>query len=163
MTLLDIMAQANYPKVYKIKGGVGKAFEKFYDENIYDYEFCEASLPNGPEAKERLKWLVNGEIIYKLRCDLLHNGSNKQLKKKLMYKYGVESEDILHYELINPLATTLGKTTDDSNNLLGIKVRINVPNLIRNIVSVAKVQIEIIPEKYDSNPFFTEYDISQLL
>lgn len=65
LVIPDICAKYDYPEIYKQKGGNGKAYAKWYDENIGNSDV-------DPITKIGL---LNGKGCWKLRCDFLHSGS----------------------------------------------------------------------------------------
>ena len=65
LVIPDICAQYDYPEIYKQKGGNGRAYAKWYDENIGNYDI-NPIMGIG---------LINGKSCWKLRCEFLHTGS----------------------------------------------------------------------------------------
>ena len=75
LTLPDICGKAAYPNENKNR----KRYVSWYEEEIGKYE-------KNPDDKENMPYL-SGEVIYNLRCSLLHEGNpnmnNDSLKKDL--------------------------------------------------------------------------------
>lgn len=63
LTLPDMCGKAKYPA-----DGVGKRYIKWYDEYIGQYE--KPSTPYGDDMP-----YLSGEVVYSLRCGLLHAGN----------------------------------------------------------------------------------------
>lgn len=63
LVIPDICAQYDYPEIYKDSNG--KAYAKWYDENIGNYDI-DPTTGIG---------LINGRSCWKLRCEFLHSGS----------------------------------------------------------------------------------------
>ena len=79
LSLPDVCAKYKYPQEYKKSNG--KAYAKWYNEYVYKYELVDLSKFNLNEQQFREakyfqdKTTLTGEYCWKLRCDLLHNGS----------------------------------------------------------------------------------------
>lgn len=65
LVIPDVCAQYDYPELYKQRGGNGKAYAKWYDENIGNYDINPTTGIG----------LFNGKSCWKLRCEFLHSGS----------------------------------------------------------------------------------------
>lgn len=63
LVIPDVCAQYDYPEIYK--DGNGKAYAKWYDENIGNYDI-DPTTGIG---------LIDGRSCWKLRCEFLHSGS----------------------------------------------------------------------------------------
>lgn len=80
LALPDICGKIAYPKITG-EGAVGKRYTKWYNEHIYE---CE------PKYEIENLGRFDGWAVYKLRCNLLHDGSSdieeymkKSVKKSL--------------------------------------------------------------------------------
>ena len=67
LTLPDICGKAKYPKA-----GVRKRYIEWYDEYVGRYEKCPK---NEADADEEEMPYLSGEVVYSLRCSLLHQGN----------------------------------------------------------------------------------------
>lgn len=65
LVIPDVCAQYDYPELYKQRGSNGKAYAKWYDENIGNYDINPTTGIG----------LFNGKSCWKLRCEFLHSGS----------------------------------------------------------------------------------------
>lgn len=71
LVIPDICAEYDYPEIYNKKAeyngrkGQGAAYSKWYDENIGNYDIDPLTGMG----------LLDGRSCWKLRCELLHNGS----------------------------------------------------------------------------------------
>ena len=73
LTLPDICAKAQYPGIRNNK----EVYTKWFDENIGQYEKCPCD-----HCKESPMPYLSGEVIYSLRCNMLHQGTpNVDLKQ----------------------------------------------------------------------------------
>ena len=70
LTLPDICGKAEYPNLR-----TGERYKKWYDENVGVTE----NLPKCTEDEPEMPYL-SGEVVYSLRCSLLHEG-NPNLQK----------------------------------------------------------------------------------
>ncbi|WP_223806010.1 hypothetical protein [Ornithinibacillus gellani] len=68
LILPDICAKIEYPELIGGKYN-RKRYERWYNEFIYPYELC--PIENNPYKE----WVMDGFAVYKLRCNLLHDGS----------------------------------------------------------------------------------------
>lgn len=83
LTIPDICGKIAYPKITG-EGAVGKRYAKWYNEYVYKYESTK-------ELKRELEKLgrFDGWAVYRLRCNLLHDGSSdieeymKKQKRKM--------------------------------------------------------------------------------
>lgn len=84
LTIPDICAQYEYPDIYNKKEeyngrkGQGAAYAKWYDEYIGKYEIPNHTKNEKKRYKEFYELDINTKIsgfhLWKLRCELLHNG-----------------------------------------------------------------------------------------
>ena len=63
LVIPDICAKYDYPEIYKNSNG--KAYAKWYDENIGNYDIDPMTGVG----------LIDGKSCWKLRCEFLHSGS----------------------------------------------------------------------------------------
>lgn len=75
LALPDICGRAEYPE---LASSSKKRYIKWYDENIGEYEIP----PKQSETDEDMPHL-SGEIVYQLRCSLLHQGAPNIDKEKI--------------------------------------------------------------------------------
>lgn len=65
LVIPDICAKYDYPEIYNQKGGNGKAYAKWYDKNIGNYDIDHLTGIG----------FLDGRSCWKLRCEFLHSGS----------------------------------------------------------------------------------------
>lgn len=88
LTLPDICGKAEYPNL-----GTTKRYKLWYDEYIGKYEKAPTLV-----GETEMPYL-NGEIIYNLRCSLLHEG-NANIDKEKYKKKNKEKCPIDHFLLV---------------------------------------------------------------
>src|SRR5699024_7312263 len=143
LILPDICGKFLYPEITG-RGSVGKRYEKWYDEYIYKYE-------NPKEYSEEDKTdLLDGHIIYKLRCKLMHEGS-LDIDENLRRKYNLNENQYLHFIITNSEVDSYLKLShNDETSEANLEIRLSVVNLCEKICAVAeniykenKVNLEI--------------------
>ncbi|MBP1044403.1 hypothetical protein I6N95_25675 [Vagococcus sp. BWB3-3] len=87
LAIPDICCQIEYGK----SRSSGKDYEKWYDENIFEYEYPNRSEDEKSNGFRKMNQL-DGQIIYLIRCKLFHEGSKNhaEVEKALIEKYEAE-------------------------------------------------------------------------
>ena len=103
-----------------------------------------------PKVCDSTKRIINGEIIYKLRCAYLHSGedraSNGEIKKQLCGKedkgYTVSFNLILTLDMEGIMCNT-----DSEESLRQYEIYINIRKLCKNLCEATRTYLEHIEEK----------------
>lgn len=69
LILPDIGGQICFPELYAQIGGIGKAYAKWYDSEVFKYTYPKSDITNYPVN------LMTGSVIYQMRCKTLHEGN----------------------------------------------------------------------------------------
>ncbi|MEI3893157.1 MULTISPECIES: hypothetical protein [Bacillus] len=130
LTLPDICGKIAYPEETG-KGAVGRRYAKWYDEHIYEHE-------SKPELKQKIEELgkFDGWAVYKLRCNLLHDGSSdieEYMKKQNRQKKSIN----FVFELTDSI-TSYSKSYEDNEDDCSIKIRIGIIDFCHKMCSAAE-------------------------
>lgn len=130
LVIPDICSKIAYPKESRI----WKRYSDWYDEYIYKYE--------NPKSEKELAIMQNeidGKMIYKLRCALLHEGSFDIESDFREYKE-IKSNQAIKFMLTNSEVDAHLKfyEGDKSQNDPHIEVRLSVVNLCKKICAVGE-------------------------
>ncbi|PEX91821.1 hypothetical protein [Bacillus cereus] len=118
LTLPDICGKIAYPEIK----GVGKRYAQWYNEYIHKFE-----NPDGMEDVDRF----DGEAVYKLHCNFLHDGSSY-----MKGKYNqTESKDFV-FELTDTM-TFYSKSWENNEDDCSIRIEIGVIDFCRKMCLVA--------------------------
>lgn len=128
LVLPDICGKIEYPKI----GENGKRYELWYNEYIYKYD-----IPKTEKSTENAL-IINGRIVYKLRCALLHDGSldvDKTVRKEL----NIKDPKKIKFILTNKV-TSYHRIWEkgDKSEEPKILIRIGVEDFCRKICGVVK-------------------------
>ncbi|PDZ96302.1 hypothetical protein CON36_22695 [Bacillus cereus] len=123
LTLPDICGKIAYPEIKE----VGKRYAQWYNEYIHKFE-----NPDGIQNVDRF----DGEAVYKLRCNFLHDGSS-DLREYMKGKYNqTESKDFV-FELTDTM-TSYCKSWEDNEEDCSIRIRIGVIDFCRKMCLAAE-------------------------
>lgn len=142
LTLPDICGKAEYPDEKKD----GRRYRMWYDKYIGDYEKC--------SSNEKIPY-PDGNLIYKLRCALLHAG-NPSIE-------GFHEEnkiDITHFILITQKSNEFdfyGDSYKIQEDESFCEYRMNVQRICTLICNVAEIYY-----KENQNKFHFDYNIMEL-
>lgn len=125
LILPDIGGQICFPELYAQKGGIGKAYAKWYDSEVYQYNYSNSTLLDSPVN------LMSGNVVYMIRCKTLHEGNYNhpviqqvastyykelfRLTNKFKYVHNQYESFTLDIE-INDLYSSVSKSTDSSED-----------------------------------------------
>lgn len=132
LTLPDICGKAEYPKEK-----TSERYIKWYHEWIGQYEKC-------PNDKHDMPY-PSAEIIYSLRCSLLHEG-NPDVN---LYKNNLTSFKLLITD--NYMAGGSASIYHDSNGNHGREIEIGIKNLCFKLCRLAKIYYEENKDKFNFN------------
>jgi hypothetical protein len=122
LTLPDICGKIAYPEIR----GVRKRYAQWYNEYIHKFE-----NPDGMEDVDRF----DGDAVYKLRCNFLHDGSS-DIREYMRGKYNpTESKDFV-FELTDTI-TSYSKDWEDNEDDCNIRIQIGVIDFCRKMCLVA--------------------------
>ncbi|EJR28507.1 MULTISPECIES: hypothetical protein [Bacillus cereus group] len=126
LTLPDICGKIAYPEI-KGYGAVGKRYAQWYNEYIHKFE-----NPDGMKDVDRF----DGDAVYKLRCNFLHDGSS-DIREYMRGKYNqTESKDFV-FELTDTI-TSYSKDWEDNEDDCNIRIQIGVIDFCRKMCWNAK-------------------------
>jgi hypothetical protein len=127
LMLPDVCGKAAYPNLR-----VGERYKRWYDENIGQYE-----KPNDIGEGEEIKLpVLDGEMVYRLRCAFLHEGNpdaavnNKNLDR---FEIIVETEKPFHI-----YTGEMGSVHSDDTGWSCKTYKVNVRRICRIVCAVAK-------------------------
>ncbi|MGE6550820.1 hypothetical protein ACQKFK_17875 [Bacillus mycoides] len=123
LILPDICGEVENPDIKSSR----KRYAKWYNEYIYQYE-----LPEGMKDINKL----DGDAVYQLRCNLLHDGSS-DISEHMKEKYGLKESGKFVFELTDTL-TSYGKTWEFDESDHSLVIKIGVDNFCRNVCSTAR-------------------------
>ena len=146
LTLPDICGKAEYPNERNSK----KRYILWYDEYIGKYEKC-------PDSIENMPWL-SGEVIYNLRCSMLHEGNpnmnNESLKNELpINRFSLVVEK--NKEFCSSVDT--GSVTSIGGKIIR-EYRMNVRRICKILCSVAEFYYKDNKEKFHFNYEIIDWD-----
>lgn len=146
LTLPDICGKAAYPNEVSSK----KRYVLWYDEEIGKYEKCPGDQRNMP--------YLSGEVVYSLRCSLLHEGNPNVNNDKLK-----EGCSIDKFSLVVEKNKTYNSYSDSSSieNYGGKcirKYRMNVRRICEILCSVAESYYKENREKFSFNYEIIDWD-----
>lgn len=125
LTLPDICGKISYPE-----DKVGERYRKWYDKHIYPYELAPT------EDNQLNEWIPNGLVIYKLRCNLLHDGS-LDIDKEVKKEKGLEDSYNYKFRLTDKLSS-IGILSEGKDEDSSVLVRIGVEDFCKKICAVAE-------------------------
>ncbi|PEW16953.1 MULTISPECIES: hypothetical protein [Bacillus cereus group] len=126
LTLPDICGKIAYPEI-KGYGAVGKRYAQWYNEYIHKFENLD-----GMEDVDRF----DGDAVYKLRCNFLHDGSS-DIREYMRGKYNqTESKDFV-FELTDTI-TSYSKDWEDNEDDCNIRIQIGVIDFCRKMCWTAE-------------------------
>lgn len=142
LTLPDICGKAAYPTERSSR----KRYILWYDEEIGKYE-------KNPKDKDDMPYL-SGEVIYSLRCSLLHEGNPNMKNDSLR-----TNQPIDHFSLVIEKAKTFDIYSDASSitrfgNEQKREYRMNVRRICMILCTVAEAYY-----KENSDKFYFNYEI----
>ncbi|MDG1567624.1 hypothetical protein [Bacillus cereus] len=122
LILPDICGEIEYPK---IKSG-RERYAKWYNKHIYQFE-----IPEGMEELHKF----NGDAVYQLRCNLLHDGSS-DISEHMKEKHSPKESENFVFELTDT-TTSFGKTweLEEDDHILVIKIGVDA--FCRKVCSTA--------------------------
>lgn len=135
LTIPDICGNVLYPK-----SGNGERYKKWFDEYIGNYE--QSPLDKEKPKEDQLPYM-NGTVIYKLRCSLLHEGTDD-----IGSEINIDNFNLIFYKSSISESKSIEQRTDFIGNgkriihPKKIKWNINVYNLCQKIVWAAKAFLE---------------------
>lgn len=135
LTIPDICGNVLYPQSKN-----GERYKKWFDEYIGNYE--QSPLDKEKPKEDQFPYM-NGSVIYKLRCSLLHEGTDD-----IGSKINIEDFNLIFYKSSISESKSIEQRTDFIDNGKGIihpkkiKWNINVYNLCQKIVWAAKAFLE---------------------
>lgn len=125
LVIPDICAEYDYPEIYKNSNG--KAYAKWYDENIGNYDIDPITGIG----------LIDGKSCWKLRCDFLHSGSidldnfmSKKDDKHITFK--------LTSSQYSDLKWTIGGCSGYSEEKKNQNIELDIVNLCGKILAVLR-------------------------
>lgn len=128
LILPDICGEIAFPKVKFNR----ERYTRWYNEYIYPYEL---SPVDGNPYNE---WVPNGEIIYKLRCSLLHDGS-LDIEKDIKKVAGLGKSNKYKFKLTNNFTSiNLTWANGDKSEEPSVLVRIGVEDFCEIVCDVAE-------------------------
>ncbi|MDA2730454.1 hypothetical protein PDR34_11750 [Bacillus cereus] len=123
LTLPDICGKIAYPEIK----GVRERYAQWYNEYIHKFE-----NPDGMEDVDRF----DGDAVYKLRCNFLHDGSS-DIREYMRGKYNqTESKDFV-FELTDTI-TSYSKDWEDNEDDCNIRIQIGVIDFCRKMCWTAE-------------------------
>ncbi|PEP49713.1 MULTISPECIES: hypothetical protein [Bacillus] len=122
LTLPDICGKIENPDK-----GVRERYTKWYNEHIYKYEWPD-------EIKDLDKF--NGDAVYKLRCNLLHDGSS-DIREHMKKQHNQKESKNFVFELTDTM-TSYSKSLEDSEDDCSIRIRIGIIDFCRKVCLVAE-------------------------
>lgn len=127
LVIPDICAKYDYPEIYKNSNG--KAYAKWYDENIGNYDIDPMTGIG----------LIDGKSCWKLRCEFLHSGSidldnfmSEKDEKHITFKLTSSQYSDLKYGIGGCSGI---RYSEDKNNL---DIELDIVNLCGKILAVLK-------------------------
>ena len=143
LTLPDICAKAKYPNEKNNK----KRYVNWYEEYIGQYE----KSPRLSYEPDGLPY-PNGEVIYSLRCSMLHQGTpNVEANKCNITKFEliVEKKKPLDIYACNSYGISYHEDEQNNKIITAREIRLNVRNLCWKICTVARHYYEENKELFD--------------
>lgn len=132
LILPDICGKAEYPNEK-----TSLRYKKWYYEWIGQYEKC-------PDDEDDMPYL-SGELIYSLRCSLLHEGNpDVDLNKNNLTSFKLLITD-------NYMSGGSATIYHDSNGNHGREIEIGIKNLCFKLCRLAKVYYEENKDKFNFN------------
>lgn len=127
LTLPDICGKISHPD-----DGVGERYKNWYNKYIFPYELSPL------EDDQNNKWVPDGHIIYKLRCNLLHDGS-LDVEKDVKQAKGMRDSDDYKFILTNNITSiNLVWEDGDKSKVPSVLVRIGIEDFCLKICTVAE-------------------------
>ena len=146
LTLPDTCGKAEYP----LEKSTKKRYIDWYNEYIGKYE-------KSPNEDFPLMPYANGEIVYSLRCQLLHQGTPDIEQKNVKE----ERCKVDHFSLTisDPSIGGSSHVTYNMNNVVERReLEINIVNLSSKLGAAAKSYYRENPDKFD----FIQYDLKDV-
>ena len=126
LILPDICGKIAYPKL-KTSNQVGERYARWYNEYIYPYELSQNKDQSYNE------WIPDGDTIYKLRCNLFHDGSvliDDYIKRK--------KDGYVDYKFIlTNNFSSINLIWEEGDNNPRVLIRLAVEDFCRKICAVA--------------------------
>lgn len=141
LTLPDICAKAKYPNEKSNK----KRYVDWYEENIGQYE-------KSPDETEDMPY-ESGEIIYSLRCSVLHQGNPNIDEKKCnitRFELIVEKHKTFGYTACDSFGVSYNSETLEDAYILQREIRLNLCVLCQKICNTAK-------KYYENNKYLFDF------
>lgn len=131
LILPDICAKIEYPEL--IGGKYNRQrYERWYNEFIYPYELC--PIENNPYKE----WVMDGFAVYKLRCNLLHDGST-DINQEVIEKKKIKSYQSYKFILTNNFNSySLLWADGDKEKAPSITVKIGIEDFCKKICAVVE-------------------------
>lgn len=129
LTLPDICAKAKYPNEKSNK----KRYVDWYEEYIGQYE-------KSPDKTKDMPY-ESGEMIYSLRCAVLHQGNPNIDEKKCnitRFELIVEKHKAFGYIACDSFGVSYSDETPNDTNILQRDIRLNLCTLCQKICDTAK-------------------------
>ena len=142
LTLPDICGKTAYPSERSSR----KRYISWYDEEIGKYE-------KNPEDKENMPYL-SGEVIYSLRCSLLHEGNPNMNNDSLRTGFPID-----HFSLVIEQAKPFDIYSDSSSIIdYGGK---NIREYSMNVRRICMILCNVAESYYKENKdkFYFNYEI----
>lgn len=140
LILPDICGKISFPNDY-----VGERYKKWYDKYVYPFEL--SPIEDNPFNE----WVPDGHIIYKLRCNLLHDGS-LDVEKDVKQKKEIGDSDNYKFILTNNL-TSINLVWEDKGKDPSVLVRIGVEDFCLKICAVAE---NLYNENYSNKDIYND-------
>ena len=146
LILPDICGKISYPN---IKHG-GKRYQKWYNEYIYPYE--RSPIEEDPHNE----WVPDGYAIYKLRCNLFHDGS-LNIDRDIKDNKEIEESDNYNFIITDSLnSNNLVWKDKDKTKTPDVLIRVSVKDLCTKICAVVE---NVYLENYSNKEVGIENDI----
>ena len=126
LTLPDICGKIAFPEIEY----VGERYVRWYNEYIYKYEIPSTDTPENTLVPD-------GKIIYKLRCNLLHDGS-LDVEEVIRKEKGIGDSTKLKFILTNNFTSYNKMWENGDKSKTSILIRIGVEDFCRKICAVVK-------------------------
>lgn len=146
LTLPDICGKISYPEL-KGARNTGKRYIRWYDEYIYPYELSPV------ECNPYNEWVPDGFAIYKLRCNLLHDGS-LDIDNDVKKEKGIEDSSDYKFMLTNNFTSyNLSWEDGDKSKEPGVLVRIGVEDFCEKVCAVVE---NVYRENYQDKDIYND-------